>query len=223
MFLVFFKQGHRQGTCAHVRARVSLGTTDCDHYEAGTAHSIEHVQQFREYLQTKLIDPLFAKSMVLASDTRRLQFYELEHGFDIGFSPGLRSMLMRSRRDYSHFALLLLTGSLESNTLQVLLARVCYCFVFRVGRGAVASHGPRAGLPPPTSSSMHGFQPPQAETVQQVSEWEPAQPAEQQPTQLAEQQPAELPEWWPAEFAQQQPVPLPAQWPAELTGRQHYP
>ena len=73
----FFKQGHR-----HVRARASLGTTDRDHYEAGTARGIERVQQFREYLQTKLIDPPFAKSTVPASDTRRLQFYELEHGFD---------------------------------------------------------------------------------------------------------------------------------------------
>jgi hypothetical protein len=73
----FFKQGHR-----HVRARASLGTTDRDHYEAGTARGIERVQQFREYLQTKLIDPPFANSTVPASDTRRFQFYELEHGFD---------------------------------------------------------------------------------------------------------------------------------------------
>ena len=82
MCFPFFKQGHRQGTCAHVHVCASLGTADCDHYEARTAHSIEHVQQFCEYLQAKLIDPPFAKSTVPASDTRRLQFYELEHGFD---------------------------------------------------------------------------------------------------------------------------------------------
>ena len=40
------------------------------------------MQQFRKYLQTKLIDPPFAKSTVLPSDTRRRQFYELEDGFN---------------------------------------------------------------------------------------------------------------------------------------------